>query len=246
MGAATQGGVQPSGCGTLHKTKHALSTQLNTHHHTTPPHNRTQQLGAYTLLPYVLQAAVGASAGVLADHLVQRRRWRVRDVRVLMQCAAMLVPAAALCLAASPAVAASAPAAVALITAGMGAAALSASGVSANHLDVAPRHAGVVFGVGNTAGTIAGLLAVPLFGAVLQSGGSWALVFGIAGAFNVAGAALWALWAGDARLREDGGAHEADALAALATAAAAAQPPHAPSRDSYGNGGGTALRPKLA
>jgi hypothetical protein len=35
----------------------------------------------------------------------------------------------------------------------------AAGGVSASHLDIAPRHAGVVFGVGNTAGTLAGLVA---------------------------------------------------------------------------------------
>ncbi|GBF97856.1 MFS family transporter: phosphate sugar [Raphidocelis subcapitata] len=179
------------------------------------------KLGAYTLAPYLLQAAVGAFAGGMADELIQRRKWRVRDVRVLMQCTAMLGPAVALTLAASPLVAGSAQLAVAFITLGMGLSALSSSGVSASHLDIAPRHAGVVFGVGNTAGTIAGLIAVPAIGYVLAQTGSWALAFGIAAAHNVAGAALWALWVGDSRLREDGGHADADAAAALAAAAAA-------------------------
>ena len=43
------------------------------------------QLGSFTLAPYLLQAAVGASAGLLADNLITRRKWGVRDVRVLMQ-----------------------------------------------------------------------------------------------------------------------------------------------------------------
>jgi hypothetical protein len=43
------------------------------------------QLGGFTLAPYLLQAVVGASAGILADNLIVQRNWGVRDVRVLMQ-----------------------------------------------------------------------------------------------------------------------------------------------------------------
>lgn len=85
---------------------------------------------------------------------------------------------------------------------------LHAGGVSANHLDIAPRHAGVVFGVGNTAGTLAGLVAVPGLGYVLQHTGNWSLAFGLAAAHNVVGAALWTKWVGDQPLPEDGGSLE--------------------------------------
>jgi nitrate/nitrite transporter NarK len=77
--------------------------------------------------------------------------------------------------------------------------------VSASHLDIAPRHAGVVFGVGNTAGTLAGLVAVPGLGCVLQQTGNWSLAFGLAAIHNVIGAVLWAMWVGDKPLPEDGG-----------------------------------------
>lgn len=83
-----------------------------------------------------------------------------------------------------------------------------AGGVSASHLDIAPRHAGVVFGVGNTAGTLAGLVAVPGLGYVLQHTGNWSIAFGLAAAHNVLGAALWAKWVGDKPLPEDGGEPE--------------------------------------
>lgn len=43
------------------------------------------QLGSFTLLPYLLQGAVGASAGLLADNLITKRGWRVRTVRIVMQ-----------------------------------------------------------------------------------------------------------------------------------------------------------------
>jgi hypothetical protein len=85
------------------------------------------QLGGYTLAPYLVQAAVGLGAGATADHLIQRRGWDVRSVRVAMQVAAMLGPAAALTLATSPWGAHSADAAVAFITLGMGLSALNSS-----------------------------------------------------------------------------------------------------------------------
>lgn len=62
---------------------------------------------------------------------------------------------------------------------------------------------GAVFGVGNTAATLAGCLSVPLTGLLLQATGSWPLVFGIAAAHYVVGAALWAAWSGDSVLPED-------------------------------------------
>lgn len=83
----------------------------------------------------------------------------------------MLGPAACLCLAVSPLVGASASLASNLITVGLGFSALTLGGVSASHLDIAPRNAGLVFGAGNTAATLAGLVSVPVTGFVLQVGG---------------------------------------------------------------------------
>lgn len=63
-------------------------------------------------------------------------------VRVGLQVVGMLGPAACLLLAVSPLVAGSASAASFLITCGLGLSALTLGGVSSNHLDIAPRHAG--------------------------------------------------------------------------------------------------------
>lgn len=121
------------------------------------------------------------------------------------QVVGMLGPAACLVLAVSPAVGASAGLASSLITAGLGFSALTLGGVSASHLDIAPRNAGLVFGAGNTAATLAGLISVPVTGYVLQATGSWPLVFGITAFHYVAGALLWTWWCGDKPLPEDGG-----------------------------------------
>ena len=72
----------------------------------------------------------------------------------MLQVAGMLGPATFLLLAVSPLVGASPAIASACITAGLGFSALSLGGVSVSHLDVAPRHAGVIFGAGNTAATV--------------------------------------------------------------------------------------------
>jgi MFS family permease len=120
-----------------------------------------------------------------------------------LQVVGMLGPAACLFAAASPFVH-SPYVATGLITLGMGLSALTCAGVSASHLEVAPRHAGVIFGVGNTAGTLAGLVAVPGLGYVLQHTGNWSLAFGLAAVHNVIGALLWAKWVGDKPLPEDG------------------------------------------
>jgi ACS family sodium-dependent inorganic phosphate cotransporter len=161
-------------------------------------------LPALTVAPYLLQGGVGVVAGAWADAALARGVPR-RDLRCGMQATGMLLPAAALLAAASPAAAGSPAAGAALVDFGLAASALTLAGVSVNHLDVAPRHAGAVFGAGNTAATLAGLVAVPLTGALLDATGSWALVFGVTAAHYIAGAAIFWTWAAVEPLPEDGG-----------------------------------------
>jgi ACS family sodium-dependent inorganic phosphate cotransporter len=140
---------------------------------------------------------------VIADKLLSRG-WPVKRVRRVLQSVGMLGPAACMVAAASPLTDGNPSAASAWITVGLGLNALTLGAVSVSHLDIAPKHAGVVFGAGNTSATVAGLLAVPVTGFVLQATGSWPLVFGITAAHYVAGAALFAWWVGDRPLAEDG------------------------------------------
>jgi ACS family sodium-dependent inorganic phosphate cotransporter len=151
-----------------------------------------------------VQGLVGLGAGALADQLLTTQGWSVRSVRVGLQLVGMLGPAACLMAAVSPIVGGSAATASALITVGLGLSALSLGAVSVNHLDIAPRHAGMVFGAGNTAATLAGLVSVPLTGWVLQRTASWPLVFGLIAAHFVVGSVLWTAWVGDKALPEDG------------------------------------------
>jgi len=121
----------------------------------------------------------------------------------VLQVIGMLGPAACLLAAVAPGTGATAAVASALITVGLGLSALSLGGVSVSHLDVAPRHAGMVFGAGNTAATLAGLVAVPLTGLLLERTGSWVTVFTVVGLHYLAGAVVWAAWAGGQQLPQD-------------------------------------------
>ncbi len=142
-------------------------------------------------------------AGLLADKLLQRG-WPVKRVRRVLQTIGMLGPAACMLVAASPLTDGDPGAASAWVTVGLGLNALTLAGVSVSHLDIAPKNAGVVFAAGNTCATLAGLLAVPLTGVVLEATDSWPLVFGITAAHYVVGAALFARWVGDRPLPQDG------------------------------------------
>ena len=49
-----------------------------------------------------------------------------------------------------------------------------AGGFGVNHLDIAPRGAGVIMGLSNTAATIPGIIGVYISGLILETTGSWA------------------------------------------------------------------------
>jgi len=50
-------------------------------------------------------------------------------------------------------------------------------GFGVNHLDIAPRGAGKLMGLSNTAATIPGIVGVYISGLILEATGFWALVF---------------------------------------------------------------------
>lgn len=62
---------------------------------------------------------------------------------------------------------------------------LSRGGWAVNHMDISPRHAGVVMGIANGAGTLAGLMGGWLTGRILELQGgteersAWSIAFGL-------------------------------------------------------------------
>jgi len=87
---------------------------------------------------------------------------------------------------------------------GLALSALTLAGVSVSHLDVAPKHAGLVFATGNTCATVAGIIAVPVSGLILETTNqNWSIVFGVIALVFIAGAAVWVAWVGESPVPED-------------------------------------------
>jgi ACS family sodium-dependent inorganic phosphate cotransporter len=68
-------------------------------------------------------------------------------------------------------------------------------GHSVNHLDIGPRHAGTLMGITNTAGTIPGIFGVAITGYILESTGSWDMVWGVTAGITLFGMVFYLLFA---------------------------------------------------
>ena len=118
--------------------------------------------GLYSAAPWLSMFVVTNIAGWIADHL-QSRGWSVLAVRKTMQTVGLLGGAVFLLLLRE---ADSANAAVLLMCGALGIASFCISGFGTNHLDIAPKYAGVLMGITNTVGTVPGVVGVALTGGV--------------------------------------------------------------------------------
>ena len=148
-------------------------------------------VGYASLLPWISMFALTNVGAQIADGLIARGH-SVVFVRKLMQSVAFLGSAAALIAIGQVH---SVPLAIALMCVALGVGSFALSGYASNHLDIAPRYAGPLMGLSNTAGTLPGVIGVAVTGYILDATGSWALVFGIAAGLYVAGTAVWLLFA---------------------------------------------------
>ncbi len=148
-------------------------------------------LGLYVMAPSLVSFACLNSAGVIGDKLIASGM-RVGTVRKLMQTIGFGGVAGAL-LALTQVE--SAPVAVVVMCIGNALGAAVAAGFGSNHLDVAPRHAGTVMGLSNTAGTIPGVVGVTLSGWLVELTGSWSIVFIVAAGIKLFGMAFFLTFA---------------------------------------------------
>jgi ACS family sodium-dependent inorganic phosphate cotransporter/ACS family sodium-dependent inorganic phosphate cotransporter-like MFS transporter 9 len=81
------------------------------------------------------------------------------------------------------------------MTVALGTTSLGQAGFVANMSDIAPRHAGQMFGLCNTFGSLAGILGVVAVGFIYERTGGFALVFQLTAAMYVAATVLWNMWA---------------------------------------------------
>ena len=139
--------------------------------------------GLYSAAPWLSMFVLTNVGGWLADTL-QRRGMSVVAVRKTMQTVGLVGGAVFLLMLRGVE---SANVAVLLMC--------GALGVGTNHLDIAPRYAGMLLGITNTVGTIPGIVGVALTGWLVDTTGSYDSVFLMVASVNLVGVVVWLLFA---------------------------------------------------
>lgn len=145
----------------------------------------------YVSLPWIANFLVANLAGWLADRMIKSGR-SVTYVRKSLQVVGSGGPAIALVAMAGTD---SALVAVSLMTLALGLGAFSAAGFASNHLDVSPQHAGAIFGITNTAGTLPGIIGVALTGVLVDATGSYTSAFYVTAGVYFIGLAFYVAFA---------------------------------------------------
>jgi ACS family sodium-dependent inorganic phosphate cotransporter len=151
--------------------------------------------GIFSVLPWMTMAISANVGGWVADGLVAQGK-SVTFVRKLMQTLGFLGPA--FCLTQLQNVT-TLPAAVACMMGAQGFDAFSQSGLYSNHQDIGPRYAGVLLGLSNTAGVLAGVLGSLATGYILAHG-TWKDVWTVAVVLYLVGTVIWNLFATGERI----------------------------------------------
>jgi len=123
--------------------------------------------------PWIAGFLCGNLAGWIADRMIAAG-YAITFTRKVIQTVAFLGPALAL---GALATTSDAVTAVVLLSIAIGLASFTFAGAGCNHLDISPRHAGVIFGISNTAATIPGIVGVALTGFLVDKTGSYASAF---------------------------------------------------------------------
>ncbi|KAL1291257.1 hypothetical protein AAHE18_20G188200 [Arachis hypogaea] len=164
-------------------------------------------MGSSKMMPYLNMFLFSNIGGVVADYLITRRIMSVTRTRKFLNTMGFVV--ASLALAVIPSFRTSGGA-VFCSSVALGFLALGRAGFAVNHMDIAPRYAGIVMGVSNTAGTLAGIVGVDLTGKLLEaakvadadlsSPESWKAVFFIPGLLCVFSSLIFLLFSTGERI----------------------------------------------
>lgn len=166
-----------------------------------------QDMGSSKMMPYLNMFLFSNIGGVVADHLITKRIFSVTRTRKFLNTIGFLV--ASLALMAIP-IFRTSNGAIFCSSLALGFLALGRAGFAVNHMDIAPRYAGIVMGVSNTAGTLAGIVGVELTGQLLEaaklkysdlsSPESWNLVFFIPGLLCILSSVIFLLFSTGERI----------------------------------------------
>jgi len=160
-------------------------------------HVPMERLGEFSVIPWIVAFIMQNSSGWFADGL-HKRGMPLGTVRKLMQGSAFTIgalPLLVLPLARTPEMA------IALVTLSIGGTALGGGGFAVNHFDVAPRYAGILMGISNTAATLPGIIGVAATGFILQATNSFSAAFYLTAAIYAVGALCYlAMASGDRKI----------------------------------------------
>ncbi|KAI9182617.1 hypothetical protein LWI28_027231 [Acer negundo] len=165
-----------------------LLTWMPTYYNQVLKFNLTES-GLLCVLPWLTMAVFANIGGWIADTLVSKGL-SITTVRKIMQSIGFLGPAfflTQLSHVRTPAMA------VLCMACSQGSDAFSQSGLYSNHQDIGPRYSGVLLGLSNTAGVLAGVFGTAATGYILQKG-SWDDVFKVAVVLYIIGTLVWNLF----------------------------------------------------
>lgn len=150
-------------------------------------HLNLANAGFAAAAPWLSMFLVGNLSAWVADEMI-RRGVPVSFVRKLMQAGGLLGASAFMLLINQ----AHTPTAAILVMCGaLGALGLTWAGFGPNHLEIAPKHADILIGITNTAGTLPGIIGVAVAGWMLDTTGSYVSVFLLAAGITSVGALVW-------------------------------------------------------
>lgn len=150
-------------------------------------HLNIAKAGFAAAAPWLSMFVMANISAWVADEAI-RRGVRVSVVRKFMQAGGLLGASAFMLLINQ----ASSPTGAVLVMCGaLGALGLTWAGYAPNHLEIAPRHADILMGITNTAGTLPGIVGVAVAGWMLDTTGSYVSVFLLAAGITSVGALVW-------------------------------------------------------
>ncbi|KAL2621517.1 hypothetical protein R1flu_001722 [Riccia fluitans] len=161
-------------------------------------------MGSSKGLPYFLMFIMSNLGGIVADYLITRSIFSVTTTRKLLNTLGFITAAVGLKLMSRMKTTFGAIFCSSLV---LGACSLARAGFAVNHMDIAPRYAGIVMGVSNTAGTVAGVVGVAATGQILEASvagsadlNNWAVVFSIPAFLSVLSAVVFCSFASGERI----------------------------------------------
>jgi len=176
---------------------YTLLTQLPTYMKDTLNY-RLEKAGFLSSLPYLVMAIIMQFAGRLADWLQNANILTTTQVRKIFNCGAFLSQTVFMFLAGHLQ---TANGVILCLVMAVGLGAFGWSGFSVNHLDIAPQHASVLMGFGNTFATLPGILSPLITGWIVtdRTVEQWQYVFYIASTIYLVGAIFYGLFASGER-----------------------------------------------